>query len=663
MNRYTTRIIQQMSNKNSIRNICIVSHVDHGKTTLSDYLLQAGGLVSRTLAGSARVLDYLDEEQQRGITIKTANISFIYEHLGDSFLINLVDTPGHVDFSGMVSQALRLVDGAIVVVDAVEGVMAQTDSVIKQAMDEGLKPILFINKIDRLINELQLKQKEIENRLNTIVQLINELIFQYAPPEWKNQWKVNFGKGTVVIGSALHGWAISKFSSYIPKFDEIIQKHKLQEINTLKETNSIISALMPAIINTTPSPLKAQKNRIKLIVERISENDLNDIKTCNSNGNIIICIGKLMYEKNRGLIALGRVFSGTIERGITLTNVRTSKSSRVHQVCIYKGQSLLKVDKVEAGNIAAIIGLEDIIIGDTLTDKKEKDFSTLFKQIAYLQESVISVRIEPTNLSNIPKLEEELKILSLIKPNFSYSIDEDTGEFKIYGIGELQLEIIIGDIKKKGLNIEVSDPEVAFAEQIEKSISYTAKDSMENVEISIVCEPSKEKVEGEVIYQDMRNNHLILKMKDINPEIIDLLIIGFKNAIIKGVKTLYPIRNLTVYVKDIKEIETGAFRYEIIVPAFKRIIHQALVEAEIDIYEPIFNIQITTPVRFLGQILSVFQRFGGIVEDTQHLDLRTIITGKISVESSLTLANELRHASEGFAFWQFTFAGYKRKRN
>jgi len=223
MSKYIDHISKSMEKKENIRNISIVSHVDHGKTTLSDHLLQSGGLISKTMAGSARALDYLEEEQRRGITIKTANISFIYNYNDTPYLINLVDTPGHVDFSGMVSQALRLVDGTVIVVDAVEQVMAQTESVIRQSMNECLRPILFINKIDRLINELKLPKEEIETRINNIIQMVNELISQYAPERFKKKWKLKFDEGSVIIGAALHGWAISKYSKSIPQFSKIIE--------------------------------------------------------------------------------------------------------------------------------------------------------------------------------------------------------------------------------------------------------------------------------------------------------------------------------------------------------------------------------------------------------------------------------------------------------
>ncbi len=166
-----------MSRKERIRNLGIIAHIDHGKTTLADALLAGVGLLSPSMAGSARVLDYLEEEQKRKITIKTANISLLYKAADDQrYIINLVDTPGHVDFTGKVTRALRAIDGAIVVVDAVEEVMPQTEMVIRQALEERVRPILFINKVDRLITELQLDIEQIEKKLLHIIGTFNDLM-------------------------------------------------------------------------------------------------------------------------------------------------------------------------------------------------------------------------------------------------------------------------------------------------------------------------------------------------------------------------------------------------------------------------------------------------------------------------------------------------------
>ena len=195
-------VLDILKQKDQIRNIGIIAHVDHGKTTTTDSLLAAAGLLSPTLAGKALALDYLEEEQQRQMTIKAANISLYYEMNGKPYVINLIDTPGHVDFSGRVTRALRAIDGAVVVVDAVEGVMTQTETVVRQALEERVKPVLYINKIDRLIKELRLTPEKIQETLVRIVMDINRLIEMYAEPQYKQKWKVSFQDGSVAIGSA-----------------------------------------------------------------------------------------------------------------------------------------------------------------------------------------------------------------------------------------------------------------------------------------------------------------------------------------------------------------------------------------------------------------------------------------------------------------------------
>jgi len=208
-----SEILNLMEKTKSIRNIGFVGHIDHGKTTLSDSLLSEAGLLSPDLAGEARALDYLEEEQKRGITMKSTNISLYYEKSleeHEPFLINLVDTPGHLDFSGKVTRALRLVDGVVVVVDAVEEIITQSETVIRQALQEGVKPVLFINKVDRLIRELKLSDDEIKKKYTRIINDFNTLIERYTEKPFNTEWKVSPKKGNVAFGSALHKWGIPK---------------------------------------------------------------------------------------------------------------------------------------------------------------------------------------------------------------------------------------------------------------------------------------------------------------------------------------------------------------------------------------------------------------------------------------------------------------------
>ena len=183
-----------------IRNIGIAAHIDHGKTTLSDNLLAGAGMISEELAGDQRFLDFDEQEQARGITIDAANVSMVHEYKGDEYLINLIDTPGHVDFGGDVTRAMRAVDGAVVVVCAVEGVMPQTETVLRQALREKVKPVLFINKVDRLINEVKLGPEELSNKFMDIILEVNKLIRNMVSKEEKDAWQVDVTDGSVAFG-------------------------------------------------------------------------------------------------------------------------------------------------------------------------------------------------------------------------------------------------------------------------------------------------------------------------------------------------------------------------------------------------------------------------------------------------------------------------------
>jgi elongation factor 2 len=202
-------IVKLMSNPEIIRNTSIIAHVDHGKTTLSDSLLAAAGIISTQTAGQKLFLDSWDLEQKRQMTVFASNVSLAHTFQGKDFLINLIDTPGHIDFSGAVTRSLRAVDGALVVVDAVEGPMTQTETVLMQALRERVKPILFINKVDRLIKEIKLTPEEVQRKFAKIIVRINTLIEKYAPEEHKKDWQVKVEDGRVAFGSALHKWGLN----------------------------------------------------------------------------------------------------------------------------------------------------------------------------------------------------------------------------------------------------------------------------------------------------------------------------------------------------------------------------------------------------------------------------------------------------------------------
>ena len=269
------RAVEVMHTRENIRNLAIAAHIDHGKTTLSDNLIAGAGMMSEDLAGKSRVLDFDDQESARGITINAASASMVHDVDGSDYLINLIDTPGHVDFGGDVTRAMRAVDGCIILACAVEGTMPQTETVVRQALKEKVRPVLFINKVDRLINELQIDAQEMMERFQKIIIKVNKLIETFAPPELRKIWQVDVSKGTVAFGSAYYNWGMS--IPYMGKsginFTQIFEYCKNDKQKELAKLAPVHKVLLDMAVDKLPSPLVAQEYRIPNIWQGDLESD------------------------------------------------------------------------------------------------------------------------------------------------------------------------------------------------------------------------------------------------------------------------------------------------------------------------------------------------------------------------------------------------------
>src|SRR5512138_3263092 len=369
------RVKDLMDKPDMIRNIGICAHIDHGKTTLSDNLLGGSGMISMDLAGKQLFMDFDEEEQARGITINAANVSMVHEVAGVEYLINLIDTPGHVDFGGDVTRAMRAVDGAVVVVDAVEGTMPQTETVLRQALRENVKPILFINKVDRLINELKIDKKEMPVRLGKVIDHVNKLVRNMSPSHYEKQgWKLDAAKGNVCFGSALYKWAVSvpSMKNTGISFNEVYDYCKEGNMKALSEKSPLHAVLLDAVVHHLPTPLQAQPFRIPVIWRGDKESKVGkDMLTCNPNEEIVYMVTKILTDPHAGEVAVGRLFSGTLERGQELYISGTATTNRVQSVAISMGADRVEVEKIPAGNIAAVTGLRDAIVGSTGSTVRE----------------------------------------------------------------------------------------------------------------------------------------------------------------------------------------------------------------------------------------------------------------------------------------------------
>jgi len=380
----------------------------------------------------------------------------------------MIDTPGHVDFGGDVTRAMRAVDGAVVVVDAVEGTMPQTETVLRQALKEGVRPVLFINKVDRLINELKVDEQEMQIRLARVIDKVNRLIKGMNEKMYDAGWKLDAAKGTVAFGSALYNWAVSV--PYMKKsgvsFKDVYEKCNTGDMKWLAKSSPLHAVLLDMVVKHLPNPLQAQERRIHIIWHGDYANpEGKAMLNCDPNGPVCMMVTDITFDPHAGEVATGRLFSGTLRRGTECYIMGAAKrSNRLAQVGIFMGAERIEVDELAAGNIAAVTGLKDAIVGSTVTTLVDM---VPFESLKHYSEPVMTVAVEAKNMKDLPKLVEVLRQVAKEDPTVQVSINEETGEHLISGMGELHLEIITGRIKRdKGVDIITSPPIVVYRETI-----------------------------------------------------------------------------------------------------------------------------------------------------------------------------------------------------
>jgi elongation factor 2 len=699
--RQTSEILKLMHRKENIRNIGIIAHIDHGKTTMTDSLLAEAGLLSPRIAGEARALDYLEEEQKRGITIKTANISLLHEIDGTSYVVNMVDTPGHVDFTGKVTRALRAIDGVVVVVDAVEEVMVQTETVTRQALEERVRPVLFINKVDRLIRELKLSPREVQDKFLRIIRDFNSLIEVYAEPEFKDKWKVDPQKETVAFGSALHRWGFTlKIAQERGvKFSDIVEAYGRGEHQKLAELIPLHNAILDMVVKNIPNPIEAQRYR----VPRIWRGDLNSeigqaMLNCDDNGPTVMCITMVQMDPHAGLVATGRLFSGTVKEGDHVYLVGARKDYHIQQVSMYMGAFREIVDKITAGNIAALLGLDLARAGETLVDIAYRDFMVPFERIKYVSEPVITIAVEPKNPKDLPRLVDAMNRLSIEDPNLVATINKETGEYLLSGMGELHLEIAVKFLQdySGGLEVITSKPIVVYRESISgKGIIAMAKSPNKHNKFWVQVEPLEEKVMtliekgeitedmgrkqiGNILFKDVgwpaeeaRNvlaidehrNIFIDTTKGVQylQEAKEMIIAGFRWACKAGPLCEEPIRGVKVKLVDAQLHEDPVHRGPAqIMPAIRRAILGSFLTAKPVLLEPVYRIEVSVPAQWVGDCIEIITRKRGKILASEQKGFLTMIKGLIPVAETFGLSGEMRSATSGRAFWQCTFSHWEK---
>jgi elongation factor 2 len=688
------RVKALMSNPDMIRNIGIVAHIDHGKTTLSDNLLAGAGMISQDLAGRQLFMDSDEEEQERGITIDSANVSMVHEYDNNEYLINLIDTPGHVDFGGDVTRAMRAVDGAVVVIDAVEGTMPQTETVLRQALKEHVRPVLFINKVDRLINELQEGGQEMQMRLGKLIDLVNKLIKGMNEERYKAGWKIDAAGGTVAFGSALYNWAISvpMMQKTGVSFNDVYEYCRNEDMKTLAEKCPLHEAVNDMVIRHLPSPIEAQEGRVGAIWHGDKTSEIGKaMKDADANGDLAFMVTDIAMDPHAGEVATGRLFSGSLTRGMEVNVSGTTAKNRIQQVGVFMGPERLEVEKIPAGNIAAVTGLKDAIVGSTVTTLEDM---MPFESIQHASEPVVTVAVEAKHMKDLPKLVEVLRQVAKEDPTLQIKLDEETGEHLLAGMGELHLEVIGHRIERdKGVEITTTPPIVVYRESVKShagpvegkspnrhnrfyieiepldpEIIKLIKDGeinmrmpeLERRELLMNAGMSKEEAKGLV---DIYESNIFLDMtKGIQylNETMELILEGFTEVMKEGPLAREPCMGVKVKLMDAKLHEDAVHRGPAqVIPASRQAIQAAMLLAGDVLFEPYQKVFIQVPQEQMGGATKEIQGRRGIILNMTSEGDTTVIESKAPVSELFGFAGDIRSATEGRAMWSTEFAGFE----
>ena len=684
----TEKVTDLMKTPEYIRNICTSAHIDHGKTTFSDNLLAGAGMMSEHLAGQQRALDFHEDEQERGITIDAANVSMVHQVNGKNFLINLIDTPGHVDFGGDVTRAMRAIDGTILLTDAVEGVMPQTETVLRQALKERVKPVLFINKVDRLIKELKLTPEQMQERLLAIITKVNGLIKQLADEEFGTQWEVNVNDGSVAFGSAIHNWALSfpYMTKHNISFKDVINAYETDDTDAVKQLAKkapLHTVVLDMSIAHHPNPLEAQKYRVPKIWHGDKDSEIGEsLISCNPDGPVVFVCTKIVFDKHAGEVAAGRLFSGTLKQGEELYLILGKTAVRLQQISIYNGAKRETVDGVPAGNIVGLVGMRGVFSGETISSN---EVAEPFEEIKHIFEPVVTKAIEAKRPSDLPKLVEVLRQVNKEDPTVVIQINEETGEHLMSGMGELHLEVIENRIRtEKNVEVQVSPPIVVYRETITKpSGEVEGKSPNKHNRFYIKVEPLEDaiydkvkeggfpegmlKKKDEAVWRELEsagmdskvsrkvraviNNNLLFDMTrgivHIG-EVIEMVGEAFKDVMNAGPLAKEPCTKVKVILSDVKLHEDAIHRGPAqVLPAVREALRGAMLEAMPLLFEPLQTLQVDAPATAMGELSKLVQNKRGQLIDMQQEKDLLHVTAKLPIAEMFGLTSDIRSATEG----------------
>ena len=665
-----------------------MAHIDAGKTTTTERILYYTGKIHKIgeIDDGQATMDWMAQEQERGITIcSAATTTYWRDHQ-----INIIDTPGHVDFTAEVERSLRVLDGAVAVICAVDGVQPQTETVWKQADEFSVPRLCFMNKMDRIGADFFGSMEDVHEKFGVdclalqipigegqdfegVIDLLNMKEIRWHEEDegetfdvtdvdasrldQANEWREKLvemvaGSDDALMEVYLEGGEIS-----------VDQLKKAIRAGTINRTfvpfvmgsarhNQGVQPLIDAVIDYLPSPLDippAKGIRVKKDVE-----EEVDVPTDVSKMPLGL-VFKIQYDREMGPLCYVRMYSGKIQAGTQIFNINKKKRERVNRILRMHANKSEPCDSVSAGDIAVFIGLKLAQTGDSIGTEA---FPILLEQPKFPQ-PVISVALEPESMSEKDKMNETLEILSREDPTFTSHEDAETGQLIISGMGELHLDVLVTRMRDDfGVKCNVGAPQVTYRE----SVSGSAEASEDFSRVLA----GKENTAGLTISVEQRETgsgnsfEITCRTAEIPDEIIDAIKNGFMSSFNSGIRYGYPCTDVGVKVTAIKydELTSTTFAFE---ACAAQVFDKACTAANPVILEPVMNVDISCPKEFVGPASSQLSQRGGNIMGQDSKSTGEIIHAQAPMANMFGFTTNLRSATQGRASFSMEFSHFQLK--
>ena len=673
------------------RNIGIMAHIDAGKTTTTERILYYTGVshkIGEVHDGNA-TMDWMEQEQERGITITSAATTCFWQGMDGQFekhRINIIDTPGHVDFTIEVERSLRVLDGAVAVFCAVGGVEPQSETVWRQADKYKVPRLAFVNKMDRIGADFERVVKQVQERLGAhavplqvpigsedgfegLVDLLRMKAIYWKDENMGMEYEAREIPANMLVKcEAAREFVIESaaeandelMDKYLEEGlltdSEILQGLRLRTINNeivcclcgSAFKNKGVQAMLDKVVEFLPSPLD-----VPAISGVINDSGDIDVRNADDSSPFSALVFKIATDPFVGTLAFLRVYSGSVTTGDMVYNPIKNKKERIGRLLQMHSNSRIEVKHVFAGDIVAVVGMKDVTTGETLCSTK----SVITLEKMDFPDPVISVAVEPRTTADQDKMAQALVKLAQEDPSFKVAMDDDSAQTIISGMGELHLEIIVDRMKREfKVDANVGKPQVAYREAISKTVEQEAKFIKQSGgkgqygHVKIILEPL-ERGQG-YIFEDKIKGGVIPK------EFIPAIDKGIQEQMESGVLAGYPLVDCKVTLIDgsFHDVDSNEMAYKI---AASMAFRNGALAAGPVVLEPVMKVEIVSPESYMGDVVGDVTKRGGNLEGMEDSVTGKVIKCFIPLSKMFGYATSLRSATQGRATYSMEFDHYE----